>query len=360
METGIPVLDLRQDEEVLVSQLTEALSNWGFFYITGIERWLPASLLENVVLAFRRFFQLPLDEKQKIDMKMSPRHAWRGYFTVGEEFTDGRPDLKEGVYMGSDDNVVDGVKLPMHGKNRFLPGSDLETLVPQYMDAVEKLAFAVLGLLSLSLGLEREHLTNVFGGKQPFTPFRCFNYPPLSQARALLGETWQDVPLFSVGKHTDYGLLTFLWQDGAGGLEILREGRWISAPPSPRREMTNFDHLVVNIGDMLEIWTMGRYKATPHRVRHHGDGHGDRLSLPFFFDPPFDCVVTPLPLSEAADEYKHPSGVTLPIRYSNYILLKVARVFPELAASESILDGQEQGDVSKLSTFADTIPENTI
>lgn len=50
---------------------------------------------------------------------------------------------------------------------------------------------------------------------------------------------------------TDYGVLTILAQDEVGGLEVLtKDGHWIAAPPIP-------GSFIVNIGDMLEIWTCG-------------------------------------------------------------------------------------------------------
>lgn len=57
------------------------------------------------------------------------------------------------------------------------------------------------------------------------------------------------------------------------------DGTWIEAPPVENT-------FVINIGDMLELWTHGYYRATPHRVRNKA-GH-DRISMPFFFDPNWD------------------------------------------------------------------------
>ncbi len=47
--------------------------------------------------------------------------------------------------------------------------------------------------------------------------------------------------------HTDYGLLTLLFQDEVQGLQIQHEGRWVTVQPLP-------DSLVVNVGDHLEVW----------------------------------------------------------------------------------------------------------
>ena len=45
----------------------------------------------------------------------------------------------------------------------------------------------------------------------------------------------------------------------------------------------------VNFGDMLEIWSKKQIKATPHRVI---GGNKERFSIPFFFNPQYDTVIS--------------------------------------------------------------------
>ena len=52
------------------------------------------------------------------------------------------------------------------------------------------------------------------------------------------------------------------------------------------------DAFVVNIGDMLQLWTNGLFKATPHRVVRPSDC--SRVAIPFFFEPNYDAVVAPI------------------------------------------------------------------
>lgn len=52
---------------------------------------------------------------------------------------------------------------------------------------------------------------------------------------------------------------------------------------------------------MLSKWTDGIYKSTRHRVLHNSDTM--RISVPFFFDPDWDAVISPvLPFDRKAGE----------------------------------------------------------
>jgi len=89
--------------------------------------------------------------------------------------------------------------------------------------------------------------------------------------------------VYACGEHTDYGMITLLSTDENPGLQIkLKDGQWIDIPPRK-------DAFIVNLGDMLERWTNGIYRSTPHRVMNRTGA--ERLSVPFFFEPNFDCRV---------------------------------------------------------------------
>src|SRR5690606_27276313 len=132
--------------------------------------------------------------------------------------------------------------------------------------------------IAMSLGLEESYFADCYTG-DPLVLFRIFNYPRWSRTSE------EDEARWGVGEHTDYGVLTILKQDDAGGLKVKTKSGWIAAPPIP-------GSFVCNLGDMLDRMTRGIYRSTPHRVRCVVAR--DRLSFPFFFDPNFHAVVQPI------------------------------------------------------------------
>lgn len=306
-------------ERVAVA-IDRACRDVGFFLISG--HGVPAGALADLDAAARTFFARPQAEKADIAMARSGK-AWRGWFPEGGELTAGRPDHKEGLYFGreipaDDPRVVGG--LALHGPNQFpANGAALRPTVLRWIDEMTVLGHGLARGVALGLGLdadwfERELTTD------PTVLFRIFRYPPRPEA-----DGW------GVAEHTDYGLLTILAHDGTPGLQVRRSGRWFDVPAVP-------DTFVVNLGDMLDRMTGGRYRSTPHRVRHglERSSSGDRLSFPFFFDPAWDAEILPVPLGDenpADDAANRWDGVNIHEwsgTYGDYLTAKVAKVFPAL------------------------------
>lgn len=315
-----PLLAGGAGQSAAVQRIDRACRELGFFRVTG--HGIEPDLLATLDREARAFFALPDAAKERCAMTHAGA-AWRGWFPVKGEITSGRPDRKEGLYVGIDHpddhpRVLAGT--PLHGRNLF-PNDALRQAVTEWLAALRPIADAILRGIALALGVEADwferHVT-----ADPTILFRIFHYP------ALVDNATSDE--WGVGEHTDYGLLTLLAQDGAGGLEVRTpDGRWIDVPPEP-------DVLVCNLGDMLDRLTEGRYRSTPHRVRNTS-GHS-RLSFPYFFDPSWDAEVTPLPLGgtpPADDADRRWDGASLQAwsgRYGDYLTAKVANVFPDLFA----------------------------
>ena len=303
----------------VAAEIAEACTRYGFVQVVG--HGIDPALRQRLHDAAAAFFALDPDEKDRIAMRHGGS-AWRGWFPVGGELTSGVPDDKEGLYfgteLGSDDPRV-RAGLPLHGPNQFpAHPAELAPAVLEWMDAVTAVGQALLGAIAVSFGLERTWFDRWCA--DPTVLFRIFHYPPPSPGFA--GQ-------WGVAEHTDYGFLTLLAQDDTGGLEVRVEDRWVPVPPTP-------DALVCNLGDMLERVTGGRFRSTPHRVRLP---ERDRYSFPLFLDPGWDARVTALPgcepteraLAEAArGRWDGRSVFEFHGTYGEYLLDKVARVFPEL------------------------------
>lgn len=336
----IPVVNLDSPTVSTATAVCQALKETGFLYVRehGISPALQRRLLETA----RRFFTEPLAFKQKIAMPLAGR-AWRGYFPVGGELTANSPDLKEGLYFGEEHSadhpgVVSG--WPMHGQNLWPGGTyaEMKPTVRAYMNACSKLGERLLRLVATGLGLEGSYFHSRFT-TEPTQLFRIFNYPVPREHEA---PTDPRPVRWGVGEHTDMGFLTLLLQDTQGGLEVRTvQGDWIPAPPLD-------DTLVVNIGDMLEFWTHGIFRATPHRVRN-STGH-DRISLPFFFDPNWESSLEQIPkeLLSKEDLVRVPSTrckrwdgldlhqLTAQTKYGDFVWAKIRHVFPKLAESTNV------------------------
>ncbi len=227
------------------------------------------------------------------------------------------PDRKEGIYFGAELPPSD--RPLAHGPNVFpRRPADLRDAVLGYIDALTALGHAVMSGIALGLGLEQEWFRRRLTA-DPVVLFRIFHYPPATASEH--AEAW------GVGEHTDYGLLTMLLQDDVGGLQVRSPTGWIDVPADP-------DALVCNVGDMLERMTGGRYRSTPHRARNVASR--GRLSFPFFFDPGWDAEVVPVPdvatapAEPAPQRWDGADVLELSGTYGEYLLAKVAKVFPAL------------------------------
>lgn len=283
----IPVIDVSglygstEQQALVAAELGKAAREVGFLYVTG--SGVSQALFDDLLTVTKQFFALPIEDKMAVYIGKSSNH--RGYVPTGEEGgyvegEEGKPDqlpadLKEAFDLSLELPADDPDYLagnPMVGPNQWpaLPG--MAQTVNRYYDAVLEFGKVLLRGFALALG-EPSDTFDALVTKAP-SQLRLVHYPFDASAEDRQG----------IGAHTDFEVFTLL-KPTAAGLEVLNgAGEWIDAPPVEGA-------FIVNIADLLEIWSNGTFVSTTHRVRKVAE---ERYSFPLFFNVDYDVLVSPL------------------------------------------------------------------
>ena len=277
---SLPVISMRRLESgrtagamAVAREIRAACETVGFFYVR--DHGVPLETIETARSACLEFYRRPLEEK----LRAGVNEMHRGFVPMGQTvLSDGAlTDHKESFTMGldlprDDPDVVAG--RPLMGPNVFPDDMPhMRDAMVACRDAVAACAARLLRAIALALSLPTDFFEAMYD--KPLVRLSANYYPPLPP----------DAPSnqFGTSPHTDYGVITLLWQDDRGGLELRhRSGSWHPATPKPGT-------FVVNIGDLLARWTNDRFVSTAHRVRNLSGL--ERLSLACFYDPHPDTVV---------------------------------------------------------------------
>ena len=254
----IPVIDLSSPESSdprvraeVVAQVMAAASAVGFFQL--VNHGVPGELLSETLASVRRFHEAPAAAKRpyytrdpgrrlrfnsNFDLFQSPAANWRDTLFCAAAPDPPPPD-----------------ELPPAVRGVLL----------EYGAAARAVAARVLALLSEALGLERGRLAGI--GCAEGASVVCNYYPPCPEPELTLG----------CSAHSDPSFLTVLLQgahDG-GGLQARLAGRWVDVPPVPGA-------LVVNVGDLLQLVSNGRFRSVEHRVLANRSRDTARVSVACF------------------------------------------------------------------------------
>ena len=265
---ALPLIDLAQGHPAdQAAAIDQALRGAGFFAICG--HGVDDAVRAAAFNAAHRFFALPQAVKESWHVDRWPLK--RGFDPIGWQALDVNqpPDIKESFYLG-----VESIGPNQWPDEALVPG--FQVACNAYADAMLALARRLMGLFELALGLPAGELDAYM--RHPTCTTRLLHYPP-QPAQALPGQ-------IGCGAHTDWGALTLLTQDDAGGLQVQSQGQWLDVPPLPGA-------YVVNVGDMMQRWTNDRWPSTLHRVINRLAGR-DRYSIAYFFDLDAEASIEPL------------------------------------------------------------------
>jgi len=276
-----------------LARLDLACREWGVFYLTDHGLGQAQTLFDQA----QAFFSEPRDSKRKV--RRTRDNAW-GYFD--EELTKNTRDWKEIFDFG-----------PQRGD--FVPQwpaqlPSFRRACEDHYAACEQLSFELLSAISGNLGVGGSFLFHAF--EPDHTSFLRLNYYP--QCPEPAAPTGLSVPQrghLGVNHHTDAGALTLLMTDDNPGLEAYVHDAWHPVPPLDGA-------LIINLGDVIQVWSNDRYKAPLHRVRCQANRA--RISIPFFFNPQDKFDYAPLaPTTSAASPSRY-----RPINFGEFRNLRVA------------------------------------
>jgi isopenicillin N synthase-like dioxygenase len=293
-DMGIPSVDLAdflsndpQRKNAFVQKLGEAYETIGFVAVKN--HLMDEKTSEELYKEVQAFFNLPEDVKKKYEVEGLA--GQRGYTSFGKEHAKGSNagDLKEfwhfGQYVTGDDPIKN--EYPENVDVAELPG--FNAVGKTAYKSLEETGKHMLRAIAIYLGLDENYFdSKIHHGNSILRPI---HYPPI---------TSEPKSAVRAGQHEDINLITLLIGASADGLEVLnKKGEWVAVTALP-------DHIVVNVGDMLQRHTNGKLKSTTHRVVNppREKWSQPRYSIPFFLHPrsemKLDCLPSCIPAGESA------------------------------------------------------------
>jgi isopenicillin N synthase-like dioxygenase len=245
-----------------------ALSDIGFMSVTNLG--IQQSMLDDVFAASKQFFTGDVDRKLASAYTTASENF--GYQGLAEEHLDpSRPaDLKETFTMRN-------VRNQATDDPRW-PSTEFRHLMTDFYQSCLDAAYRMQIVLAAELDVDAGFFVRNHNGEN--VTLRLLYYPATGVDKVAESQ-------LGAGAHTDYGLLTLLFQDDVGGLEVLdNNDTW---QPVDYVESA----IVINSGDLLERWTNGQYRSTLHRVKPK-IGHRERFSIAMFVDPDSSTPVSAL------------------------------------------------------------------
>ncbi|MFD4630944.1 isopenicillin N synthase family dioxygenase [Streptomyces sp. NPDC058284] len=298
----VPVIDLaaagaRPGRAAVAGAIGRACETSGFFVVVG--HGVPQDLIDRMYATTKDLFVLPRREREKVlggpDTCGLRPSAGSAAKSMGLQAP---PDLCD-VFTANALGEFDTERRRAEGggdasapwaRANLWPAAPVEFKDTwlAYMGAMERLGRQLMELFALALDLGADFFADKVD--RHISTIVANYYHPQTEP-PLPGQMRK-------GAHSDWGTVTILYQDAAGGLQVRHdtdEGHrstgghgWRDVPFVP-------GSFVINIGDMMRFWTGGHWASTLHRVVNPPQGDGrSRLSLPYFFMPNHDTRVEPL------------------------------------------------------------------
>ena len=276
----LPLVDISKlqssalsDRLEVAAALDKACKDVGFLYLTGEQ--FNFEYVQDLIQVTKAYFEQDLALKMQRYIGLSKNHS--GYVPIGEEQFSGHSyDLKEAFDVNYD---YQGAKsdCPLIGPTLWPDDAQFKCAVSQYYQHLRGISQQIFRGFALALGVNEDF----FDAKITDAPsqLRLIHYPYNPEVKDAEG----------IGAHTDYECFTLLLPTAPGLQVFNKQGEWIDIPLIENT-------LVMNIGDMMEILSNGKYLATKHRVKKVCE---ERYSFPLFCACNYDTVIEPIVETDA-------------------------------------------------------------
>ncbi|GMI85391.1 Scopoletin 8- Hydroxylase [Hibiscus trionum] len=271
----LPPIDLSKLDDEVGEQIVRAAETLGFFQV--INHGVPLHLLESLKESAHKFFSLPAERKAVYLAPVSPTPLvkYSTSYLPEKEKVLGWKDYILMKYTDDEEAL------------RYWP-EEIKDVLLEYLKSSIILVKKLLGVLLGNLGVKSDDpMIDVLIGRKMLS---MILYPICPNPDLTIG----------IGRHSDIGMLTVLLQDEVGGLYVKTEPgmgyenkvEWIEIPSIPGA-------LVINVADMLQVLSNGKYKSAEHAVRNTSTN--SRVSVPVFTMPIETAKIAPLPQMVAKD-----------------------------------------------------------
>ena len=268
-----------------LKEIKKACEEVGFF--TVINHGITDTSIKKILSSCKNFFSLPLEKKlifapQKWNKKNDK--VYRGYFPSNvngkEGFDIGDPLLT--VHMKE---LIQREKFEVNHDMSFID-NEWQLNINDYYDQSFNLGIILFKFLINCINDNIELADIIFQRPKTFSTLRLNFYPTQNEPIEISS---QDGVALGCETHVDSGIMTILYQDKKGGLQVQNRNnlQWYNVPYDP-------NSLIVNTGLALQFLTNDYFKATNHRVLVNSE---ERISIPFFLEPSYDFYLNPSSLN---------------------------------------------------------------
>jgi isopenicillin N synthase-like dioxygenase len=289
----------------------------------------------------RLFFQMPEEKKSKVFHEPSP-DPQRGWSRKGLETTSylrkeniERAPKGKGVLLDEKEHFDCGPPGDAEFPNRFPSETDLpgyKEFMERYFVVAQEASLNIMRACEVGFGMPEKSL--VSRCVPAASELRLLYYPPVSLKRLRSGTIKRAWP------HTDFGIITLLFQDALGGLECEdRRDPFTFAPVLP----TDENEMVVNTSDTFGRWTNGYVTPGVHQVNTPKnaqiiDGYvQERYSSVFFFKAHREVSVGPIDHFVTAER---------PAKYPDITALQFHREMTDILYKESLAAAKQPSNLT--------------